>query len=80
MMINPPIKESSSWRDPQGHIYHYDGRIFRSVLATAKNDFDFVRSTPLINTLIDQKKLAPIYDQGILILDAIGALENTNTF
>lgn len=30
--------------------------------------------------LIDQKKLAPIYDQGILILDAIGALENTNTF
>jgi hypothetical protein len=30
--------------------------------------------------LIDQKRLAPVYDQGLLILDAIGTLGNTNTF
>lgn len=30
--------------------------------------------------LIDQKSLAPVYDQGVLVLDAIGALGHTNTF
>jgi ribosomal protein L11 methylase PrmA len=58
-MTQQAIKEPGSWRDPQGHIYHYDNRIFRTVLPTAKNDFDSVYSTGLIESLIKAEKLLP---------------------
>lgn len=60
MMTQSAIKEPGSWRDPKGHIYHYDNRIFRTVLSSAKDDFDHVCSTGLLETLIKSNKLLPL--------------------
>ncbi|MGH8719441.1 MAG: hypothetical protein ACREV0_10955, partial [Burkholderiales bacterium] len=35
--------EAASFRDPSGHVFHLDNRIFRTVTAQAADDFHFVR-------------------------------------
>jgi ribosomal protein L11 methylase PrmA len=49
--------ESGSFRDHRGHVYDVDGRIFRSVMPIAADDFKFVRATGLIDELVDDQML-----------------------
>ena len=44
--------ESGSFRDPRGRIFYLDDRVLRTVMPCALDDFEFVRSTGLINSLV----------------------------
>lgn len=63
-----PILNPGSFRDPRGQIYHLDQRILRSVLTAARDDFEFVQASGLIEKLIAQQKLLPqtLVDKSIL--------------
>lgn len=43
--------EPGSFRDPSGRVYKRDGRIFRTVMPPAVEDFEFVRSTGLLERM-----------------------------
>lgn len=49
--------DSGSFRDRGGRILHADERVFRTVMPAAAEDFEFVRSTGLIDTFIADGKL-----------------------
>ncbi len=40
-----PGRVASSFRDPSGHVYEVDGRVFRTVMPPGRDDFEFVRGT-----------------------------------
>ena len=48
-----------SYRDPGGQVYRLDGRILRTVMDCALGDYEFVRSTGLIEALVDEGHLIP---------------------
>ena len=50
---------AGSFRDPGGQVYLLDGRVFRTVMPCAVEDFDFVRSTGLISELVEKGLLIP---------------------
>jgi len=43
----------ASYRDPKGHIFMSDGNVFRTVTPTGAPDFDFVKSSGLLDELIN---------------------------
>lgn len=45
-------RNNGSFRDPRGYVYHGEGKIFRVVMPSAGADFNYVRSTGLIDKLI----------------------------
>ena len=49
--MSQAVAEPGSFRDPSGRVYRRDGRIFRTVLEPAVADFEFVRSTGLLQRL-----------------------------
>lgn len=49
--------DAGSFRDPRGHIYINDGRVFRSVTRTGLADFQQVRQTGLLDSLVDSNRL-----------------------
>lgn len=49
--------DSASFRDPSGHVYLEEDRVYRSVLPPHKNDFEEVRNTGLIQDLTEKKWL-----------------------
>ena len=52
-------RDPASFRDPSGYVVHHDGRVFRTVREPAAADFEFVRGTPLIATLVADGWLLP---------------------
>jgi ribosomal protein L11 methylase PrmA len=46
-----PEPHPASFRDPGGRVYERDGRILRAVMPPAAADFEFVRSTGLLDAL-----------------------------
>ncbi len=50
--MSAPCADSGSFRDDAGRVFILNDRIFRTVMPSAKEDFDFVRSTGLVDELI----------------------------
>ena len=46
--------DPASFRDPGGHVYQVDGRVFRTVLPPARDHYEFVRSTGCLQSLTDR--------------------------
>ena len=42
-MTHGAALDPGSFRDPAGHVYHLDGRVFRTVSARAAADYEYVR-------------------------------------
>ena len=49
--------EAGSFRDPAGQVHLLNGRVFRTVMPCAADDFEFVRSTGLTTKLIERGQL-----------------------
>ncbi len=45
LMSSDELADSASFRDPSGHVYRIDGRIFRTVTEHAARDFEVVRAS-----------------------------------
>ncbi len=50
--MSGPRHEPGSYRDPSGRIYHLDGRVLRTVMPSAADDYRKVRETGLIDSLV----------------------------
>ena len=66
-MPSDDLADSASFRDPSGHVYRIDGRIFRTVTEHAVRDFEAVRATGLYQELAAAGKVvaANIVKDGI---------------
>ncbi len=53
------IINSSSFRDPSGHVYTHNGRLFRQINACYKVNYELMLSSGLYKRLIDSGKLIP---------------------
>ncbi len=51
--------ESGSFRDPAGQVYYRAGKVLRTVMPRAAEDFKFVRDTGLLDELVEQGRLVP---------------------
>lgn len=72
--------DPGSFRDPAGRIYHRDHRVFRTVTDAGRANFDFVRSTGLLEdlsgtglvipaTLVDRDVLGPAGEDAVYVLE-----------
>ncbi len=46
--------DGSSFRDPAGHVYQIDGRVFRTVTSRAASDYEFLRQTDFLRNVTDR--------------------------
>ena len=60
--------ETGSFRDRRGRVYIVGSRLYRSVMPMAVDDFEFVRSTGLIDELVKEQKLVAesLVDRAVL--------------
>ncbi len=60
--------ESGSFRDRRGRIFYVDGRVLRTVMPMAVNDYEFVRASGLVDDLVAAGKLVDesVVDASIL--------------
>lgn len=67
--------ETGSFRDPGGRVYVIDGHVYRSVMPTAIDDYEFVRSTGLIDKLCGSGRVIPetVVDPRVLGASGAGA-------
>jgi ribosomal protein L11 methylase PrmA len=57
--LTEPRRESGSFRDPNGHIYEFEGRILRTVTAPAAESYRRLRDDGLLAHLVAQHMLLP---------------------
>ncbi len=57
--MNLVVNDAGSFRDPSGHVYLAKDKVYRTVMPSAVDDFDFVRSTGLISELVSSGRLIP---------------------
>lgn len=69
--------EPGSFRDPSGQIFRRDGRIFRTVMPVAVDDFEFVRGTGLLDGLAADGWLVPFETVDPAILGPLPAAPST---
>ncbi len=46
--------DAGSFRDPAGHVYQIDGRVFRTVTSRAVPDYEFLRQTDFLLNVTDR--------------------------
>ena len=51
--------EESSFRDPSGFLYHYNGKLFRQINQSYKENYEFLIASELYKKLVDAKLLIP---------------------
>lgn len=56
-MIDDVQIDPASFRDPRGHVYHFQDKIYRSVAAAAVEDFEFMEQNKFYEILIVENKL-----------------------
>ncbi len=56
-MPSDAVADSASFRDPSGHVYDIDGRIWRTVTEHAVRDFEAVRATGVYQDLVADGKV-----------------------
>ena len=73
--MSDTISDAGSFRDPSGHVFLVDDKVYRTVMPRAADDFEFVRSTGLIEELVSGGHLIPetIVDNDTLGTAATGA-------
>ena len=59
MDIYEDHKISSSFRDPKGHVYEIDNKIYRSITQYGISDFETVKKTGLYDSLLEDNLLVP---------------------
>jgi ribosomal protein L11 methylase PrmA len=71
-------RNPGSFRDPSGHVFERDGRIFRTVAASAADGFKAVRATGILDRLVADGKLVAYWDvaPGEVGIDAAHVLEH----
>ena len=47
------IVDAGSFRDPAGHVYQTDGRVFRTVTSRAASDYEFLRQSDFLRDITD---------------------------
>src|SRR5688500_19315130 len=47
-------RHPASFRDPSGHVYIVDGKVFRTVMPPALADYEFVRDTGILRRLAER--------------------------
>lgn len=52
-------REASSFRDPAGFIYRYNGEIFRQVNLNGKDDYDLLVDSGLYDRLVQRGQIVP---------------------
>ena len=50
----PAQKNPGSYRDPRGYVFHYDGAILRTILPSAKADYESIRDKGIIAESIEE--------------------------
>lgn len=55
-------RNPGSFRDPSGHVFERDGRIFRTVSASAADGFNTVRATGVLDRLVADGRLVGFRD------------------
>ena len=51
--------ESSSFRDPEGFLFFYNGKLYRQINQKGKNNFDLLINSGLYQKLVEKKFLIP---------------------
>ena len=46
--------DPASFRDPSGHVYVVEGQVFRTVMPRAREDYEFVRSTGVLQRMAER--------------------------
>lgn len=65
--------EPASFRDPSGHVYEQDGRIFRTIADRAAADYGFVRRTGALDRLVERGWIVGATEVDRNLLGPIGA-------
>lgn len=52
-------RDPASFRDPGGHVYVVEGEVFRTVMPRAREDYEFVRSTGVLQELSRRNLVIP---------------------
>ncbi len=73
--MNKAVADPGSFRDVAGTVFRSDGRVFRTVSESAAEDFELLRSSGLLDTLVADGKItaAEPVDAGVLGAAADGA-------
>ncbi|MFQ5995917.1 MAG: class I SAM-dependent methyltransferase, partial [Acidiferrobacterales bacterium] len=73
--MDPARTATGSFRDPSGRVYVIADRVFRTVMPSAAEDFEFVRSTGLLERLIEEGQVIAekTVDPSVLGASARGA-------
>lgn len=58
------IRVGGSFRDPSGHVYESDGRIYRSVMPVAAAEYEAVRDQGLFTELVASGRLVGLEERG----------------
>ncbi|MBX9879358.1 MAG: hypothetical protein K2Y22_12935 [Candidatus Obscuribacterales bacterium] len=69
-MIKTIEKLSSSFRDPSGFVFLKDGRLYRQINQSYKDNYDLLLSSKLYDSLIENKQLIPHEEVSVEPFDA----------
>jgi ribosomal protein L11 methylase PrmA len=67
------VAEPGSFRDPSGHVFLHDGRVFRTVTDRAVADFEFVRTSGVLEEFAAAGRIVESREIDLRLVGAAGA-------